>query len=185
MKILHAAQFSLAQNSFLTQMQEQHCAEEGRKRKRKEDSSLGHKQILDHGQAFGIIADLQVWRQHLLISERKWVQKQVDRLEKKTKNLEECVTEAERKIESKRNVPTSCIKKSMESWECEIQELGRKHTSICSKLDDAQIQLEQIDKGYGEDLDMQSHDSGLVGSDQEILSGDSDIDNDDDGVFFS
>ncbi|RPB05116.1 hypothetical protein L873DRAFT_1798091 [Choiromyces venosus 120613-1] len=78
------------------------------------------------------------------------------------------------------------LKKSVESWECEIQELGKKHTSICSGLDAAQIQLGQIDKGYGEELDMQNHDSGLVGSDQEILSGDSDIDNDDDdGVFFS
>ncbi|RPA96522.1 hypothetical protein L873DRAFT_1811116 [Choiromyces venosus 120613-1] len=88
-------------------------------------------------------------------------------------------------MESKRNIPTSCIKKSVESWECEIQESGKKHTSICSKLDAARIQLGQIDKEYGEELDMQNHDSGLVGSDQEILSGDSDIDNNDDGVFFS
>ncbi|RPA90025.1 hypothetical protein L873DRAFT_1821890 [Choiromyces venosus 120613-1] len=49
-------------NSLLTQMQELQHEEEGRKRKRKEEGSLGRKQIPDHGHAFATIADLQVWR---------------------------------------------------------------------------------------------------------------------------
>jgi len=110
-------------------------------------------------------------------------------LKKKKKNLEDRVTEAKRKMESKRNIPTSRIKKSVESWESEIHELGKKYESICEKLDAARVQQQQIDKVYGEEIrdieldNEQDHDSGHVGSDKEMLSGDSDIDNDD-GVFF-
>ncbi|RPB04954.1 hypothetical protein L873DRAFT_1786101 [Choiromyces venosus 120613-1] len=52
-----------------------------------------------------------------------------------------------------------------------------------------EIQLQQIDKIYEEEIhdieldNGQNHDSSLVGSDKEMLSGDSDIDNNDDGVF--
>jgi len=150
---------------------------------------MGRKRIPDHGQAFATMADLQVRRQQLLVSEQKRVQKQVEGLEKKKKNLEDRVTEAKRKMASKRNIPTSHIKKSVESWESEIQELGKKYESICEKLDAAQVQQQQIDKVYGEEIqdieldNEQNHDSGHVGSDKEMLSGDSDIDNDD-RVFF-
>jgi len=150
---------------------------------------MGQKPIADHGQAFATMADLLVRRQQLLVREQKCVQKQVEGLEKKKKNLEHRVAEAKRKMESKRNIPTSRIKKSVESWESEIQELGKKYESICEKLAAAQVQQPQIDKVYGEqiqDIELdneQNDDSSQVGIDKEMLSGDSDIDNDD-GAFF-
>ena len=68
--------------------------------------------------------------------------------------------------------------------------MGEKYESICAKLDAAQVQQQQIDKVYGEDLqniefaNEQNQDPDLVGNEKEMLLGDSDIENDDDGVFF-
>jgi len=67
--------------------------------------------------------------------------------------------------------------------------LGKKYESICEKLAAVQVQQQQIDKVYGQEIrdieldNEQNHDSGQVGIDKEMLSGDSDIDNDD-GAFF-
>jgi len=62
---------------------------------------MGRKRIPDHGQAFATMAYLQVRRQQLLVREQKRVQKQVEGLERKKKNLEDRVTEAKRKMERK------------------------------------------------------------------------------------
>ena len=100
------------------------------------------------------------------------------------------MTEAKRKMENKRNIPTSRIKKSVASWESEIQDLGKKYESICSKLEAAQLQLEQINKVYEDEIqdgeldNGQNENPGPVGSDREMLSGDSDIDNDNEGFFY-
>lgn len=67
--------------------------------------------------------------------------------------------------------------------------MGKKYESICEKLAAVQVQQQQIDKVYGQEIrdieldNEQNHDSGQVGIDKEMLSGDSDIDNDD-GAFF-
>ena len=137
------------------------------------------------------MADLQVRRQQLLVGERKRAQKQVEGLEKKKKTLEARVSEAKRKMENKRNNPSSRIKKSVESWESDLQDLGEKNASLGSKLEAAQVQLKQIKKVYEEEREeieienKQNHDSRLVESDREMLSGDSDIDNSDDRAFFT
>ena len=104
--------------------------------------------------------------------------------------MEERVTEAKRKMENKRDIPTSLIKKSVESWEREIQDLHKKYVSICAKLETTRHQLEEIEKVYeGEiqdiELDLgENGNSGPVRSDREMLSGDSEMDNNDDEVSF-
>ena len=138
-KLLHAAQFSLARNTLLTKIQEEQLEEEQKTGKRQENGFLGRKRIPDHGQAFATMADLQVRRQQLLVGERKRVQKQVEGLKRKKNNLEARVSEAKRKMEKKRNNPCSRIKKSVESWGSDLQDLGEKYASLGSKLEAAQV----------------------------------------------
>ena len=68
--------------------------------------------------------------------------------------------------------------------------MSKKYASLGSKLEAAQVQLKEIEKVYEEEREEieieneQNHDSGLVESDREMLSGDSDVDNSDDRAFF-